>query len=143
MAQKGQIWPKNGILGHILAFWPNIEIFYQILAFWPIWFHARPKNNWNMPRWFFVMWVPKLGWLVVVARAISRKTPIYFIKYWRKPGKVDNGAVLSFGQNPLTCGCSFIAKHSTLESVVPLMIVYVLFGFKRQLSCSIALYLCM
>ena len=25
------------------------------------------------------MWVPKLGWLVVVARAISRKKPIYFI----------------------------------------------------------------
>ena len=65
-----------------------------------------------------------------------------FVKYWRKPGKLDNGAVLSFGQKPLACGCSFQQNHSTLESIVPLMIVYVLFGFKRQLSCSIALYLC-
>ena len=47
---------------------------------------------------------------------------------------MDNGAVLSFGQNPLACGS---AKHSTLESVVPLMIVYALFGFKRQLSCTV------
>ena len=31
------------------------------------------------------------------------------------------------GQSPLACGCSFAAK--TLESVLPLMIVYVLFGF--------------
>ena len=42
--------------------------------------------------------------------------------HWRKPGKVENGAVLSFGQSPLACGCCFTAK--TLESVLPLMIAY-------------------
>ena len=53
--------------------------------------------------------------------------PKQHIVHWRKPGKVENGAVLSFGQSPLACGCCFTAK--TLESVLPVMIVYVLFGF--------------
>ena len=28
-----------------------------------------------------------VGWLVVVARAVSRKTPIYFILYYKMPEK--------------------------------------------------------
>ena len=43
--------------------------------FWPIWSHAQPKNNANkVPRWFFVMWVPKLLLPLVRIKIFGPKT---------------------------------------------------------------------
>ena len=50
-AQNDQIWPKIGIFGH---FGPGLAGSFGALL---------------------------VGWLVVVARAVSRKTPIYFMLY--------------------------------------------------------------
>ena len=52
------IWFFGSNLAQNWHFWPNICIFGQILAFLA---HLMPC------------------WLVVVARTVSRKTPIYFI----------------------------------------------------------------
>ena len=47
--------PKNGQI------WPKMAFSAKYWHFWPTWSNSWPKNNANkLPKWFFVMLVPKL-----------------------------------------------------------------------------------
>ena len=75
--KNGQIWPKTGIFG-------------QILAFWPIWYIARPKTMQTRCLGdFSVLWVPKLLITPIKMRIFGPKAAkfspklAFLAKYWR------------------------------------------------------------
>ena len=53
---------------------PKMAFLAKYWHFWPIWSHARPKTNANkVPKWFSVVWVPKLLLTAIKIRIFGPK----------------------------------------------------------------------